>query len=240
MKAVWLVLIGVLCAPVPALAQTANQFGESPTLSNSPRALDIFAHVEGYAEFTPDRHGTLVQPLPTVLGTDLLMRMFRNICLGIEQGATLADVTPDGFAPYVTLPYSFGDIEAPDYDPGRRVLSSTGSIDADETNGHPFIWLTPEPSGMSCRVEWHMGRDLPDDVQAGIASYLDRWVPWAFSLVHAVAPYRGITPPPSHVMEWDRPCGDRWCPMVVLYSFSSGRISIDTTLNITSIQGTRP
>ncbi|GAB5445347.1 hypothetical protein [Gymnodinialimonas sp.] len=233
-------LLLIALAPLPAPAQSGFVFGEPPTMTNAPRALEIFAHIEGYAEFTPDRHGTPTQPLPTTLGTDLVMRIFRNTCLGAERGLPHDAITPQGFAPYETLPYSFGDVTAPNDGQGSHVLSSTGSIDADEEIGHPFIWLTPEPTGMTCRVEWHMGPDLPEDAQAAIASYLDGWVPWAFALVHAAAPYLGTTTPPSHVAEWDRPCGDRWCPMVVLYSFSGGYMTIETTLNITDIQGDRP
>lgn len=232
--------LALLAVPGAASAQTDFVFGAPSALRETPRALDVFRDVGGYAEFTADRHGTVTQPLVTELGADLLMRMFRNICLGIERGASLADVTPEGFAPYATLPYSFGDIAAPDYEPGRRVLSFTGSIDADEENGHPVLWLQPENTGMTCQIEWHVGPDVPDDRQGSIATYFDEWVPWAFALVHASRPNRTTDAPRANVTEWDRPCGDRWCPMTITYNFPAGRISVDTTLNITDIQGARP
>lgn len=233
-------LLALFAAPLPAAAQTDFTFGQSPALRDTPRAVEIFSDIAGYAEFTTERHGTPTQPLATELGADLLMRMFRNVCLGIERGETLAQITPDGFAPYASLPYSLGDVTAPDDTPGSRVLSATGSIDMDEDNHHPFIFLHPEETGMSCRLEWHTGADVPEDRQNSIAQYFDGWVPWAFSLVHASPPYFGAPQPLSNATEWDRPCGDRWCPMTITYSFPAGRITIDTTLNITDIQGDRP
>ncbi|ABD55889.1 hypothetical protein [Jannaschia sp. CCS1] len=240
MKRAVLCLIVALCVPVAAIAQSGFTFGASPGLRDTPRALELFDDIQGYADLAPERHGTVDQPLQTELGTHLLLRAFRNVCLGIEQGRALADVMPGDFAPYVTLPYSFGDIEEPDYGPGRRVLSSTGSIDTDEDEGRPFIWLAPDPAGLSCRIEWHIDGNLPEARQHAIASYLDNWVPWQFALVHGSRPVLGTAPMPSHVSEWDRPCGDRWCPLVILYSFVGGQISVETVLNITDIEGDLP
>ncbi|MBY4892816.1 hypothetical protein KUL25_08570 [Rhodobacteraceae bacterium N5(2021)] len=233
-------LLLIALAPLPASAQSGFVFGQPPAATDTPRALDIFSHIEGYAEFTAERHGAVTQPLATELGTDLLLRIFRNTCLGIERGQSLAEITPNGFAPYETLPYSFGDVTAPLFTPGRRVLSPTGSIDADEGNGHPSIWLAPEETGMTCRIEWHIGPDVPEARQQSIANYLQQWVPWSFALIHASRPFAGGTPPLTSATEWDRPCGDRWCPMTIVHSFPAGRISIETTLNITDIEGSAP
>ncbi len=240
MKAVWLLLMA-LAVPHTALAQSAGfTFGSGPALRDTPRALEVFAGVQGYDDLLPDLYGTVSQPVPTELGALMVLRMFRNVCLGLEQGAALADITPNGFAPYVTLPFSFGDLAEPDYGSGSRVLSFTGSIDADEDNGHPFIWLRPEETGMTCRVEWHPGPDVPEDRQHAMADMLNQWAPWQFALIHASRPNLASDPPPSDVTEWDRPCGDRWCPVVILYSFSGGQISIETALNITDIEGDHP
>lgn len=234
------ILCATLLCPSAVQAQTDATFGQAPGLRDTPRAIEIFSNVAGYAEFTAERHGTPLRPLATGLGTDLLMRMFRNICLGIERGAALDDVMPDGFAPYASLPYTLGDVTAPDLTPGNRVLSVTGSIDADEDNHHPFIWLDPEATGMTCRLEWHPGDDVPEDHQNTIAQFFDVWVPWQFALVHASRPFFGGPQALTNATEWDRPCSDRWCPMTITYSFPDGWISIDTTLNITDIQGSRP
>ena len=42
------------------------------------------------------------------------------------------------------------------------------------------------------------------------------------------------------LMSWDRPCGQLWCCLMILYSLGRSEVSMLTTLNIASINGTLP
>ena len=204
--------------PAPLAAQTAL-----------PRAAEIFAGVTGYADLGADRVGTPARPVPGEMGALLLLRMFRNTCLGLESGASLDAAMPEGFAAYAASPYSLGGSE-PAVD-GRMVLSATGSIDIDETEGHPVIWLRPNGERTICQVEWRLAEGFPSDRHDVMALLLTQWLPWEFALVRATPPALQPGAPVFDVVEWDRPCGGAWCPMTVLYDLPGGSISLETTLS---------
>ncbi len=229
----------VLALAVPAHGQSSFEFGSAgPGPEPHPRAAEIFADVQGYADLSTDRHGTVAQPVSHELGLILILRMFRNVCLGLERGAPLDDVMPPGFAAYAQSPYLFGEIQ-PATD-GPQVLSPTGSIDADEDNGHPTIWLSPGETRMNCRLEWRAAAAFPEDRQTGMALFLDDWLPYTLSLVRASRPALVSPPSPFDATEWDRPCGDRWCPVTVIFDLPDGFVSLETRLNITDIESVRP
>ncbi|WP_224815490.1 hypothetical protein [Hasllibacter sp. MH4015] len=234
-------LVSCIATACPALAQSTDfTFGGQPALRDTPRAIEIFSGLTGYGDLLPDLYGTPINPNSTELGALMVQRHFRNVCLGLEQGAPLAQVTPAGFASYPLFPYSFGDISDPFDGPGDRVLSPTGSIDADEDNGHPFLWLRPDPLGMTCRVEWHPTGGIPEDRYGPVANVFDIWAAWQFAMVAATRPTMDLAPRRGNATEWDRPCGERWCPVTIIYSLPRGPITMETTLNIVDIEGPRP
>jgi len=206
---------------------------------DQPRSIEVLACVSGYETFSPDRFGTLASPRPNELGFLLLLRMFRNVCLGLERGETLDAVMPEGFAAYHSSPYYFGDPDATRHG-NTTVLSSTGDIDKDEEGGIPVFWLEPGIGGMTCRVEWRIVEEMSPESRQGIAGLLAHWVPWELALVRAERPLLLGQPALSDFMEWDRPCQGRWCPATAYFDLSRGEVTMRMILNITDIEGERP
>ncbi len=218
--------------PRAALAQDQG-------VRDHPRALEIFADVSGYTDLAADRYGVPASPRSNDLGFLLVLRMFQTVCLGLEQGADLDAVMPDGFASYHGLPYYFADPDAvPRGD--TIVLSSTGDIDQDEAGGHPAIWLDPAATGMTCRLEWQMVEIPTPETQEIIVGILTRWMPWQLALVPASRPILSPETAQSDAIDWDRPCQDRWCPVRAYWSLQYGDLHMELTLNITGIGGERP
>lgn len=221
-----LLALGLL--PLPAAAQG---------ISEVPRAAVIFERVTGYDDISEERSGPLTRPFSNELGIWSVMRLFRNVCIGIERGEPLDVVLPPGFAAFDQSEYYWGNpVPAAS---GRLVLSPTGSIDEDETAGHPALWISPRPTGTECRVEWRAG-EMPDETQGYMAALLNTWLPYGHAAAIASRPWLGPDFNRSDFIEWDRPCGDRWCPLTTLYALDDGEIQIATILNITDIGGARP
>ncbi len=219
----------MLLAPLPAGAEGVR---------DTPRAVDVFAGLSGYADLPPDRYGTPADPAPGELGLLLVSRILRNVCLGIEAGQGIAAVTPEGFAPHSAAFWLMGD--ATPKQGGPVVLSSTGEIALDEDDGHPAIELRPAPSGMTCRVNWRIPGELDDATKLRLGEIVTDWLPWEYALVAAGRPERMRDPAIPILVEWDRPCGDRWCAMTALYHPRTGDVTLTTTLDITDVEGNRP
>ncbi len=207
-------------------------------IADAPRAVQMFAPVQGYADLTEDRFGTPAAPFSTELGLVLVSRMFRNTCLGIERGEALDDAMPPGFAAYESNAFFMGLEPTGDMD--RMALSASGDIDTVDANGHPIIELSAHATGMSCRLEWQMKEPPAADRQDGMAVYMEHWLPFEFALVRVERPSMSATPQITSFAEWDRPCGTRWCKMTAIHNMSRGEVILETTLNITSIGGTTP
>ena len=221
------------------LAMPVASHGQERSDCDQPRSIEVFGCVSGYEMFSPDRFGTLASPRPNTLGFSLVLRMFRNVCLGLERGETLDAVMPEGFAAYHSSPYYWGDPDARRHG-DKTVLSSTGNIEKDEDGGNPAIWLEPETGGMTCKVEWRIAEEMSPDNQQFIARRLAQWMPWAFALVRATNPEDLDQSALTNFIEWDRPCQGRWCPVTAIYTLSSGEVTIQMILNITDIEGVRP
>ena len=211
----------------------------SPALAEGPRdapRATEFPSVPDYAELQPDRHGTPARPMPNELGAWAVIQTFRATCLSIENGASLAEALPPGFAAWQSGPFFFA--EAVPAETGSLALSPTGDIDADDAAGTPILSLSPAPTGMTCRIEWNPVGETRLDAVPGM---VQEWLPFAMAMVRANRPAMTDIPPPVDSAEWDRPCNDRWCPVTATYSVS-GRpmLSLETTLDITDIGGTRP
>lgn len=223
----WLATVWLALAAAPA---TSQSFGLSaPT--DRPRAEALFADVTGYDDLLAqvDRYGTVRDPARTELGLVLILRMFRTTCLGLEAGLAPPDILPPGMSAYDEGRYIFG--EQRDASGGPVVLSSTGDIDADEGEGHPTIHLGARDFGTTCRIEWTLPGGAPEDRMAGMATFLARWVPYELALAPADRPVMTPDPEPRGYHAWDRPCGARWCPVILSYDLPAGRISLETTLN---------
>ncbi len=229
-------LAAALALPAAAQGQSLAEMAGGPGPADQPRALAVFEGVEGYADLAAERVGTVAQPAANELGLLLVTRMFRNLCLGLEQGAPLDTLLPEPLAAYGQSSYLFG-LEAGDA--VAQVVSPTGSIEQDEAEGRPSLWLAPSAMGMTCRIEWAVA-EFPADVQQAMARYLDDWLPFELALVRASRPVMTAEQPLSNFTEWDRPCGDRWCATTVAYRLAEGFVSIETTLDITDIEGDRP
>lgn len=224
--------VASLVGCLPAQAQQTGIF-------ERPRMIDQFAPITGYSDLSPDRFGPATTPKPTELGIFLVLRMFRTVCQGIENGEALARLMPPGFAAYDGAKYYFGP------DAATRgvtiVLSPTGDIDADENRGHPTLWLDPDAAGMTCRVEWTIPEEIDPKTQQTMARILEQWVPFELSLVRFSRPLLMPSPSQSDLFEWDRPCQGQWCPLTLHYDLSKRRyVTIKTTLNVISIEGERP
>ena len=215
-------------------------FGGPPaSVRDQARSIEAFRCVSGYEMFSPDRHGTPASPSPTELGFTLVLRMFRNVCLGIERGDPLDDLMPEGFQAYHSSPYYWGDPDATRQG-DTTVLSSTGDMEKDENGGHPAVWLEPGTGGLTCKVQWRVPDEMSTESRQAIASLIVHWLPWALALVPASRPSMVEPAALSDAIEWDRPCQDRWCPAAARYSLSKGDITMQMTLDITNIEGTRP
>ncbi len=233
MKALALISAALLAPVAPALAQ-----GDAlPPPGSAPRAVAIFASLQGYDDLTADRFGTPAAPAPHELGLVMISRMFRNTCLGLERGAALVDVMPPGFTAYEDLAYLMGT--APTGEPGAMLLSPTGDIDLDAAMGHPTLRIAPSPRGMTCRIEWQQVAPPATDRQAGMAGFLVHWLPYEFAMVRAT-PSRAMDAQLLDYLEWDRPCADKWCPVTLNYALERGFLNLETRLNITDIEGARP
>ena len=215
--------------------------GTSEGLRDQPRAIDLFAQVSGYADLAPDRFGEPAAPAPNELGTVLLSRIFRTVCLGLENGMALEAVMPPGFSAEMASEHYWGDAEdAPNLPNLGTVLSVTGFIDTDEAAGHPWITIRPHPDGTDCKIDWKIPGTLQDQTMANMADVLVGWLPYEYALVSADRPFLGQDPSWSNSVLWDRPCGDRWCSMSTLYGLGRGEVQISTVINLTDIQGERP
>lgn len=230
-----------LCALGLGLAQMAvGQSLADPASGplDQPRAMTLFASAQGYDDLPEARHGTLMAPDQNELGLLLVFRMFRNVCLGLENGASLAEVLPDPFVGYDQSSYFFAEPVAPQG--GSIAASPTGDVDLDEGNGHPVFWIKPDAAGMTCKIEWYFDPDLPDSTVAAMADLLDTWLPFGLALARASRPLPQLDPAMPDLTEWDRPCNDRWCRLDVLRDLGRGFVSIETLLDRTTPEGDRP
>lgn len=230
-------LTQALLAPVCLLLPLASE-AEDRSVRDQPRSVEVFELFSGYDMFTPDRHGTPDNPRPNELGFTLVLRMFRNVCLALEQGQSLEEVLPEGFAAYNFTPYFFG----PDAEPrgDTTVLSSTGDVEKDEDGGGPAFFLEPAAAGMTCGIDWRIAEEMTPESQRAIAGLLAHWMPWELALVRASRPAGFGMPALNDAIEWDRPCQGRWCPTWAYFSLGSGDVSMRMTLDITGIEGDRP
>lgn len=210
----------------------------SAEIREAPRAMAIFADQGGYADLTVERHGTPASPLENELGLVLVLRMFRNVCLGIEAGRSLNAVAPEGFDTYTFAFHGLG-VEGGDPD-GPLVLSSTGDIVIDEEGGHPAISIRPDAAGAVCTLIWNPSGNMSAVSRTSMAQLLSDWLPYSFALVRASRADLVAETPLNNYIEWDRPCFGAWCGMSVIYDLDRGYVSISTTLNVTGIEGTRP
>lgn len=225
--------LAILCLFMPnALLAQERAIRDVPTVT------EIFEGHTGYEMFSSERHGRFDKPLATELGFSLVLRMFRNICLGLERGAPLAAVTPEGFEAYNFSPYFFGPETPPRGD--SLVLSSTGDIARDEDEGRPAIWLDPGTGGMTCTMEWRIVEDVSPQSQQAIAELITAWMPWELSLVRASKPLLASPTPLFDAIEWDRPCQGRWCPAMAIYDLTGGMVTLRMTLNIMDVEGEVP
>jgi hypothetical protein len=241
-------MINALRTPANFLLRTAwlTVFSCSATAAQSqeravrdtPRSVEVFARSPDYTTFSADRYGTPGTPFADELGFWLVVQMFRSVCLGIETGASVDAVLPEGFSAHNFAPYFFGPDTPPNGD--VVVLSSTGDIELDEDGGHPAIWLEPDPAGMTCKAAWILAEPLSPESQTAIANLITQWMPWALTLVPASRPTASNEHAINDGIEWDRPCQDKWCPATAFYSLPSGNITLQMTLNITGIEGERP
>ncbi|MBF9035085.1 hypothetical protein HKCCE2091_12635 [Rhodobacterales bacterium HKCCE2091] len=233
-------LIGAaLASPVAAAAQQGSA-PEGPGPWDRPRLATILDFPLGYDDMADaGRFGTVAAPGQNELGLTLVLRMFANVCVGLEEGAPLAAVLPDGFAAYDQSDYLFGTATPATDSP--YVLSPTGNIDADETGGHPTFWLRDSGTGMGCQLEWRFAPDdLPEAQRSTMAAVVREWLPYQMALVRASRPELSPSPPLFGLQEWDRPCGDRWCPMTAHYDMRDLYLTLDTKLDITAPEGPRP
>ena len=212
--------------------------GAGGAQETGPRALALFAPARGYDDLPPERFGPPSAPVANELGLVLMLRMFRNVCLGLERGDTLQEVMPPDFDAYNMVAY----MQIVGGDSGSRalVLSPTGDVDADEAAGTPTFTLLPTGDRFSCTLERQLTEDLPDDRQAGMAMFFENWLPYALALVRASRPHLGPEPLLFDAAEWDRPCGDGWCPLQVIYDLPGGYVSLTTTIDIATIAGDLP
>ena len=222
---------------VEAIDDAVSNKGADATTA-MPRAWLTFDALRGYDDLPPERHGTPAQPDPSELGMLLVMRMFRNVCLGLERGAALDSVMPPGFAAHASGPYLFG-ADAP-AGSNTRILSATGSAERDETEGRPTVSLRPARTGMSCAIEWYVPQGMEPNHAQALALVVRDWLPYRMALVRASPPALSAAPPPSDVIEWDRPCADAWCPVTAIYTLSDILVRLETRLTITDIGGNRP
>lgn len=205
-------------------------------ITDAPRTLEIFVPATGYADLAdPDRFGTPAQPLPHELGLALAVRTFKNTCFALERGESLEAAMPPGFAAYETNAYLFGT--EPTGESASLTLSATGDIDVDETEGYVTFRISPGESGIRCLVEWRLATLPEPDRQLGMARYVEAWLPYELSLIRVERPILSMEPGVSGTAEWDRPCGDRWCPLTVNYFFDDGLMTLATRLNISEIEG---
>jgi len=225
------------CEPTGSIEEFV--FGGVPGyVRDQPRSIEIFGCVSGYETFSPERFGTLANPRPNEFGFLLVLRMLRNVCLGLERGEKLVTVMPDGFAAHNFSTYFFGPDATLRGD--MTVLSSTGDIEKDEDGRHPAITLEPLTGGMTCTVEWQIAEEMSPESRQAIAGLLAHWVPWELALVRATKPLALGQPALSDAIEWDRPCQGRWCPTMAFYDLSRGKVTMQLILNITDIEGVRP
>ncbi|MBD3664280.1 hypothetical protein [Sulfitobacter aestuariivivens] len=227
--------ISALVVAAGLLFQAATLHAQQTAILPEPRALTAFAAADGYADMTPDRYGTPASPKTDELGLYLLLRMFRTTCMGLERGKSLADVMPKDFFVTGSSRYLLG----PDATPKGEtiVLSSTGDIALDEDKGHPAIWIEPKAQSVVCSAQWRMPTQITPEQQAIYAGFLSDWVPFELALVRATRPIDGTDPGVTALIEGDRPCGDAWCPVSILYSLRRGDISLKTVLNTATING---
>ena len=224
------IIVGAIFSSVAAPAQDRS-------VRDEPRSFEVFERFPGYELFSADRHGPMVKPHANELGFSLVLRMFRTVCLAVEQGEDPKDVAPEGYSVHNFNTYFFGPGTPPS---GEKVaLSSTGDIEMDEDDGLPSIWFEPRSTGMICGIDWP-AKDMTPDSQQAIAGLILHWLPWELALVRASRPMTLYEPPLSDAIEWDRPCGNRWCPLSAFYSLSRGEVFMRMTLNITEIAGPRP
>ena len=226
-----------LALPLVAAAQGTGDLGAGPPApAEAPRTASLLDNVTGYADLMPDFYGTPDAPKPNDLGMLMVMRIFQNVCLGLERGVPLEQAMPPGFTGYHRSNYMFGDGSR---DPvGAAVLSATGDIDADETNGHPTVWIAPNKGSVTCRAEWRVPGDIPDDTQQAMAIVLEDWFPFIFALVRVSRPLMTGAPTVNDAVDWDRPCGDLWCPVRTIFQGDRGYFSVETRLNIDLTAGT--
>ena len=226
-----LVLLVVTVLPTTLSAQMGP-------LQDRPRSLALFSGIASIYPMDPARFGTAANPKPNELGFLIVLRLFRDVCLRLERGVELDIVMPREFSSHAFSAYYFGADAAPRGP--NLVLSATGDIDADESNGHPVIWLEPSSQGMICKVEWHMSQDPGQDVVEAISGLILHWVPWELSLIPGEKPSAMNQSAAEGLGSWDRPCQDRWCPVSVLYAPRQTLVSLSTRLNITDIGGVAP
>lgn len=215
----------------PALPAPAQAIGEVP------RMLGATAGIRGYDDLPPDRFGTPAAPRPDALGVVLLLRMFRNTCLGLEAGRPLAAAMPPGFSAHGSGAYLFGQPGSADT---TIYLSSTGDVARDEDEGHPAIALRGGAEGVTCRIEWRMPAPLDTVGQEAVAHLLGEHFPYLFALVRYSRPVPDALAGPGTLIEWDRPCRGAWCPTSVIHALSDGQIVLTTRLNIEGVPRLTP
>lgn len=207
-------------------------------LRDSPRVFDGNGALSGYDAIDTELTGEPARPRPTIEGLYLVLNMFRQVCLGVERGQSLAEVLPPGFAGYERLDYFWGDLVTSTE--GNLVLSATGLKDRDAGEGRPVFRIQPAEDGAICSLTWETALD-PDPAQTEFMVFLivREW-PYLLGAVRAGRPLPVPTPQTSDIVMWDRVCGARWCPLVANYDISRGRIALETRLNLTEIGGERP
>lgn len=234
-RAALLCLALIFGGPAAQAQDATPPSGEGAPFIGQPRALALYQDVAGYDDLLGERYGSPAQPVQNELGLRMLVRMLHNVCLGVERGRALEDVVPPGYAIYPGFEYSIAENPAPDPTAAAVALSPTGSIDTDEAQGHPYMFLTPNSRGADCLLIW---------VFDGSASQ-DRHLHMAIALHTLPADILGLVPATStqlnpdgffgNVLSYDRYCGGSWCRFSTTYVLTEGELSFSTVLNITDI-----
>lgn len=234
-----MIRVALLCGALvyAPVAQAQDAVGEIPL----PRSVAFFQGVEGYGDLAPDRFGTPARPAQDDFGVVMLVRMLHNVCGGLERGAAFEDVIPDGFATYPSFEYSLGETPAPLAEPSDYVaLSVTGSIDTDEQEGHPYMFLGPRNGMMDCTLRWHFDGVASAERHLQMAIRLHTNPPGVLGLVPYSDTNVNVLPTGIFVnfLQFDRFCGGQWCALNMTYNLQDGEVSFSTALNIPTIQGT--
>lgn len=230
-----LICVALIGAPAAQAQQALAPTGPGSPFDGPPRSVTFWAGVSGYDDLSEDMFGTPTQPVQSARGILMLVRMAHNVCSGLERGAALEDVVPSGYSIYPSLPYSVAENPDPDPTAASVALSPTGSIDVDEAEGNPYIYLIPRPEGLRCSINWFFDGDATTPQHYRMAHDLQSLPSNVFGLVPV---FTTLFDPDGNFaghLDYDRYCDGRWCQFSTRYHLPRGEISLWTILNITQL-----